>query len=48
MYVCIYVCMYVNINVYLHVYESEFFLLERPNLLVFAICNNTFSKWWEG
>jgi acyl-CoA reductase-like NAD-dependent aldehyde dehydrogenase len=21
-------------------------LLERPNL--FAICNNTFSKWWEG
>jgi hypothetical protein len=23
-----------------------FFLLERPNL--FAICNNTFSKWWEG
>jgi hypothetical protein len=22
-----------------------FFLLERPNL--FAICNNTFSKWWE-
>jgi hypothetical protein len=24
----------------------NFFLLERPNL--FAICNNTFSKWWEG
>jgi hypothetical protein len=23
-----------------------FFLLQRPNL--FAICNNTFSKWWEG
>jgi hypothetical protein len=23
-----------------------FFLLERPSL--FAICNNTFSKWWEG
>jgi hypothetical protein len=23
-----------------------FFLLERPNL--FAICNNTFSKCWEG
>jgi hypothetical protein len=23
-----------------------FFLLERPNL--FAICNNTFSKWWYG
>jgi hypothetical protein len=22
------------------------FLLERPNL--FEICNNTFSKWWEG
>jgi hypothetical protein len=22
------------------------FLLERPNL--FAICNNTLSKWWEG
>jgi hypothetical protein len=22
------------------------FLLQRPNL--FAICNNTFSKWWEG
>jgi hypothetical protein len=22
------------------------FFLERPNL--FAICNNTFSKWWEG
>jgi hypothetical protein len=20
-------------------------LLERPNL--FAVCNNTFSKWWE-
>jgi hypothetical protein len=26
--------------------ELLFFLLERPNL--FAICNNTFSKWWEG
>jgi hypothetical protein len=23
-----------------------FFFVERPNL--FAICNNTFSKWWEG
>jgi hypothetical protein len=23
-----------------------FFLLERANL--FAICNSTFSKWWEG
>jgi hypothetical protein len=22
-----------------------FFLLERPNL--FAVCYNTFSKWWE-
>jgi hypothetical protein len=22
------------------------FFFERPNL--FAICNNTFSKWWEG
>jgi hypothetical protein len=26
--------------------RNIFFLLERPNL--FAICNNTFSKWWEG
>jgi hypothetical protein len=26
--------------------EWKFFLLQRPNL--FAICNNTFSKWWEG
>jgi hypothetical protein len=26
--------------------EGIFFLLEKPNL--FAICNNTFSKWWEG
>jgi hypothetical protein len=24
----------------------EFFFFERPNL--FAICNNTFSKWWVG
>jgi hypothetical protein len=24
----------------------KFFFVERPNL--FAICNNTFSKWWEG
>jgi hypothetical protein len=24
----------------------HFFLLARPKL--FAICNNTFSKWWEG
>jgi extradiol dioxygenase family protein len=23
-----------------------FFFFEKPNL--FAICNNTFSKWWEG
>jgi hypothetical protein len=28
------------------VFGSNFFLLERPNL--FATCNNTFSKWWEG
>jgi hypothetical protein len=27
-------------------FVRNFFLLERPNL--FAICNNTFSKWWEG
>jgi hypothetical protein len=26
--------------------QTVFFLLERPNL--FAVCNNTFSKWWEG
>jgi hypothetical protein len=26
--------------------EIFFFWLERPNL--FAVCNNTFSKWWEG
>jgi hypothetical protein len=26
--------------------NEHFLLLERPNL--FAICNNTFSKWWEG
>jgi hypothetical protein len=32
-------CRYGNIRIY-------FFLLERLNL--FAICNNTFSKWWEG
>jgi hypothetical protein len=23
-----------------------FLFFEKPNL--FAICNNTFSKWWEG
>jgi hypothetical protein len=38
-------CIWVNI-----IYKStistnmEVFFLERPNL--FAICNNTFSKWW--
>jgi hypothetical protein len=26
--------------------KKDFFLLERPNL--FAVCNNTFGKWWEG
>jgi hypothetical protein len=26
--------------------KEIFFSFERPNL--FAICNNTFSKWWEG
>jgi hypothetical protein len=26
--------------------NTFFFWLERPNL--FAICNNTVSKWWEG
>jgi hypothetical protein len=26
--------------------KKIFLLLERPNL--FAIYNNTFSKWWEG
>jgi hypothetical protein len=25
--------------------RTEDFFLRRPNL--FAICNNTFSKWWE-
>jgi hypothetical protein len=29
-----------------YTWNGNFFLLERPNL--FAICNNTFSKWWEG
>jgi hypothetical protein len=29
-----------------HIFLNILFLLERPNL--FAICNNTFSKWWEG
>jgi hypothetical protein len=27
-------------------YHGHFFFFERPNL--FAVCNNTFSKWWEG
>jgi hypothetical protein len=26
--------------------RSIFFFAYRPNL--FAVCNNTFSKWWEG
>jgi hypothetical protein len=26
--------------------NETFFFFEKPNL--FAICNNTFSKWWEG
>jgi hypothetical protein len=34
-----------NQHLCLFIYMYIYFL-ERPNL--FAVCNNTFSKWWEG
>jgi hypothetical protein len=35
-----------NVTIRYLVLCEIFFLLEKPNL--FAFCNNTFSKWWEG